>query len=64
MRVEIDETKCEAYGICAADAPEVFELDDAGYAHVAVAEVPQELADRVRRAAIGCPMRAIATAES
>lgn len=59
MRVRVDESKCEAYGLCEADAPAIFELDEAGYAHVTVDQVPPEMADLARRAVVGCPMRAI-----
>jgi len=64
MRVSVDESKCEAYGVCAVDAPAVFELDEAGYAHVVMDEVPAEMADLARRAAIGCPMGAITVEDS
>jgi ferredoxin len=59
MQVKVDDSKCEAYGICAVDAPAVFELDEAGYARAAVDEVPAGMEDLARRAAVSCPMRAI-----
>lgn len=59
MQVKVDDSKCEAYGVCAVDAPAIFELDEAGFAHVAMDEVPGEMEDLARRAAVSCPMRAI-----
>lgn len=64
MKVRVDESQCEAYGLCAVDAPAVFELDEAGYAHVAIEQVPAEMADLARRAVIACPMSAITAEES
>jgi ferredoxin len=60
MKVHVDMSKCEAYGICAETAPAVFELDEWGYAQVlgdgTVADDQQENA---RRAVAGCPAKAI-----
>ena len=32
MKIQVDSTKCDAYGLCAESAPHLFELDDFGYA--------------------------------
>ncbi|WP_426243606.1 ferredoxin [Nocardioides sp. LHG3406-4] len=64
MKVLVDSTKCEAYGTCAEIAPEVFELDDFGYA-AALADgvVPAEHEDVARKALEACPVRAIRTVD-
>jgi ferredoxin len=59
MRVSVDRDLCEANGVCAGLVPEVFELDDDDELHIAVGEVPPELADRVRHAVQSCPKTAL-----
>jgi ferredoxin len=44
-------------------APDIFELDDLGYACVATATVAGPLLDAARRGAAGCPERAITIVE-
>ena len=41
MRVAVDRDRCEANGVCAGLAPEVFDLDDEDYLHILSAEVPR-----------------------
>ena len=59
MKVHVNSQICAGFGICLGIAPEVFELHDDGYAIVLVSEVPPELEDLVRRAAVQCPAQAI-----
>jgi ferredoxin len=60
MRAAVDVERCEGYGTCASLAPEVFVLDEWGYAQVANdGEVPAGQEDLVRRAALECPMTVI-----
>ncbi len=40
MRVVVDRDLCEANGVCAGLAPEVFDLDDEDYLHIVAPEVP------------------------
>jgi hypothetical protein len=40
MRVAVDRDLCEANGVSAGLAPEVFDLDDEDYLHILAAEVP------------------------
>ncbi|MCW2950988.1 MAG: ferredoxin reductase [Conexibacter sp.] len=62
MKVKVDPTKCEGFGICAELAPQVFELDEWGYAAVLGGrDVPAALEDAVRRAAGACSVAAIST---
>ena len=59
MRVAVDRELCEANGVCAGLAPEVFDLDDEDYLHILVAEVPAALAGAVRSAVTSCPKQAL-----
>jgi ferredoxin len=59
MRAEVDPELCQGHARCWDICPEVFSLDDAGHAVVAVGEVPAELEGRAAEAADNCPERAI-----
>ena len=48
---------------CLGLCPEVFELHDDGYATVLLGEVPPELEDMVRKAAVQCPSNAISVSD-
>jgi ferredoxin len=63
MRVTVDRDLCEANGVCASLVPEAFHLDDDDVLHMTAAEVPPELADRVRRAVLSCPKMALTLTE-
>lgn len=60
MKIRLDRTVCDGFGICAKHAPEYFSLDDWGYASVTgdgtVAETDR---DAVMRALLDCPVHAI-----
>jgi ferredoxin len=60
MKVRLDRTMCDGFGICAKHAPEYFSLDDWGYASlVGNGVVPEEDRDAVTRALLDCPVHAI-----
>ena len=59
MKLTIDTTKCSGHARCAAAAPDVFELDDNGYALPFTGEVPAEAEPEARDGALACPERAI-----
>jgi ferredoxin len=60
MRIRLDRTMCDGFGICAKHAPEYFSLDDWGYASlVGNGIVPEADQDAVRRALFDCPVHAI-----
>ena len=60
MKVHVDPTKCEGYGTCVTHLPEVFKLDEWGYAYVeADGAVRPDDDDRARRAIFDCPVHAI-----
>ena len=60
MRITVDDTRCVGHGRCYATAPDLFEPDDYGHAHVIQGaldgDVDTALAERAMRA---CPEDAI-----
>jgi ferredoxin len=60
VRIRLDRTICDGFGVCAKHAPDYFSLDDWGYASLEgngeVAEVDR---DAVKRALLDCPVHAI-----
>ena len=56
--VTVDRTKCCGYTLCATEGPDVYSIDDAGYA-VAIDGVPAELEAQACRGAEACPDGAI-----
>lgn len=59
MKATVDDSRCRGHGVCTTICPQVFALNDDGYAEVVVDEVPTELADSAREAAEACPESAI-----
>lgn len=60
MKIKLDRTMCDGFGLCAKHAPEYFSLDDWGYASlVGNGEVPPVDHDAVMRALLDCPVHAI-----
>ena len=60
MKIRLDRTLCDGFGICAKHAPEYFSLDDWGYASLAGdGTVPEVDRDAVMRALLDCPVHAI-----
>ncbi|CAN5772814.1 hypothetical protein BH09ACT7_BH09ACT7_38130 [soil metagenome] len=60
MRIKLDRTLCDGFGICAKHAPDYFSLDDWGYAAlVGNGNVPTRDRDAVLRALMDCPVHAI-----
>ena len=55
----MDTTLCEANAVCAELVPEVFFVDEDDELTILNAEVPPELADRVREAVRSCPRMAL-----
>lgn len=60
MRIKLDRTICDGFMRCAEHAPDVFSLDDWGYASLTgdgtVAHADEA---NVRRALLDCPVHAI-----
>ncbi|MGU3501108.1 ferredoxin [Mycobacterium sp. C31M] len=60
MRIKLDRTLCDGFGICAKHAPEYFSLDDWGYAVlVGDGDIPEQDRPAVLRALLDCPVHAI-----
>ena len=58
-RLRVNPIRCTAFGFCAEYAPELFALDEWGYAWPHGREVPAELEALAHEAAALCPTRAI-----
>ena len=59
MKISIDKTSCSGHARCAVAAPELFRLDDDGYALPFHGEVPEGLETAARDGERACPERAI-----
>ena len=65
MNVHIDPVKCEGFGFCHDLLPEVFLLDEWGYAYVGQdGQVPAGMEAKAREAAAMCPVHAITTTDA
>ena len=64
MRITVDSERCQGHNRCYAIAPELFDVDDLGYATaVGDGTVPEGSADKARLAAANCPEHAIEIVE-
>jgi ferredoxin len=59
MRVVVDFDLCQGHGVCEGEAPEVFELADDGKLTVLQENPPEELREKVEKAAKYCPTMAV-----
>ncbi|MEU6944597.1 ferredoxin [Streptomyces sp. NPDC046182] len=61
MKLLLDSTRCQGYGLCQEPAPDLVELDEWGYAKVIALVVPSgpEAAARARACAESCPNSAL-----
>ena len=61
MKISVDYPRCEGHGMCAAQAPEVFSLDDDAELiyRFEGAEVPGDLVTAARTAVNSCPVAAL-----
>jgi ferredoxin len=61
MRIKLDRTVCDGFGVCALRAPELVTLDEWGYAALVdrTGTVPAEQEQQVTSAISGCPVHAI-----
>lgn len=64
MKIIVDRERCDGNGVCMGIAPEVFDVDDNLYLHVAD-DIPEdpELRARVRQAVTSCPILALKLAQ-
>tara|TARA_B100001142_G_scaffold265216_1_gene269159 strand:+ start:547 stop:741 length:195 start_codon:yes stop_codon:yes gene_type:complete len=64
MRIKVDTEKCQGHNHCYSLAPELFDVDDYGYAkEIDDGTVPPELEDKAKLAAANCPEFAISIEE-
>jgi ferredoxin len=60
MKINYDRSACQGHNRCYSLAPELFDVDDDGYAILRVdGEIPAELEGKARLAADNCPEYAI-----
>lgn len=59
MRLAIDSGKCEGHGLCAARAPQLFDVDDYGMSFLLVDKVPDDQHDAAENSINICPEQAI-----
>lgn len=59
MKVHVDTGRCSGHGQCAVYGPDVFELDEVGYALPITEQVAPELAAQAHDGADACPERAV-----
>ncbi len=59
MKVSIDLNKCTGHARCYATDPEIFQVDESGYALRAEVEIPPGREEKARLAVDSCPERAI-----
>ena len=59
LYVKVIDEKCCGYTVCADVCPEVYKLDDQGFAYVDDALVPEGLEDKARAGAKACPEAAL-----
>jgi ferredoxin len=60
MIVHVDSEKCQGHNRCFASAPDLFDIDDLGYAHeLNDGVVPPELEEKARLCVKNCPELAI-----
>jgi ferredoxin len=57
--IEVDWTRCDGHGLCAALVPEVVTLDEWGFPIVAGGGLDAEAEVHARRAALACPALAL-----
>ena len=64
MRVVLDLALCDGNTLCAAVAPELFEIGEDDKAHLILeGDLGPEFSSQVHQAISMCPMRAISVAE-
>ena len=60
LKVHIDRDRCQGHNRCFALAPELFEVDDYGYAkEIGDGSVPPGLEEKARLAVANCPEHAV-----
>ena len=63
MKVRVDREKCQGHNRCYMECPEVYKIDEEGYAFTEQGQVPRKLEGKARRGAESCPENAISVTE-
>ena len=63
MKIVVDYDECSSNAVCMGIVPEVFEVRDDGFLYVLNESPGEDLQERVRQAANGCPTGAISIIE-
>ncbi|MGP3683393.1 ferredoxin [Streptomyces sp. IBSNAI002] len=59
MKLLLDSTRCQGYGLCQEPAPDLVALDEWGYAQILAVVVPPGGEDAARACADSCPNSAL-----
>lgn len=59
MKLLLDSTRCQAYGLCQEPAPDLIDTDEWGYAQLRMTEVPEGRENEAREAVAACPQAAL-----
>jgi ferredoxin len=64
MKIHVNPDKCQGHNRCYVLAPELFDVDDYGYAtELNDGVVPDELAEKAQLAIANCPEHAVEVVE-
>lgn len=59
MKLLLDSTRCQGYGLCQESAPELIDLDEWGYAQPRGTTVPEDGEEAAAAAVAACPNSAL-----
>lgn len=59
MKLLLDSTRCQGYGLCQEPAPELIDLDEWGYAQLRSAQLPDDGEEAAAAAVAVCPNSAL-----
>ncbi|MGI8336923.1 ferredoxin [Actinomadura scrupuli] len=63
MKVVVDRVKCAGLGICEAQSPGTFEIDENGEVVILDEEVGPDRLEEIRDTVASCPTRALSLVE-
>ena len=59
MKLLLDSTLCQGYGLCQEHAPQLVQLDEWGYVKILVAQPSADQEEAARAAVTSCPNSAL-----